>query len=29
MHVNLFFDELSDGELLTRKTGPSCRYWIQ
>jgi len=24
MHVNLFFDGLSNGELLTLKTGPPC-----
>jgi len=32
MYVNLFFDGLSNGELLTFKTGPPCilylvRYW--
>jgi len=26
MHVNLFFDGLSNGELLTIKTGPPCLY---
>jgi len=25
MQVNLFFDGLSNGELLTLKTGPPCR----
>jgi len=25
MQVNLFFDWLSNGELLTLKTGPPCR----
>jgi len=24
MYVNLFFDGLSNGELLTFKTGPPC-----
>jgi len=24
MYVNLFFDGLSNGELLTFKTGPTC-----
>jgi len=24
MQVNLFFDQLSNGELLTLKTGPPC-----
>jgi len=24
MHVNLFFNELWNGELLTFKTGPPC-----
>jgi len=27
MYVNLFFDGLSNGELLTFKTGPPCRSW--
>jgi len=24
MHLNLFFDRLSNGKLLTFKTGPPC-----
>jgi len=26
MYVNLFFDGLSNGELLTFKTGPPCIF---
>jgi len=29
MQVNLFFDYLSNGELLTLKTGPPCILDIQ